>query len=71
MPTYRCQLIVEVFADTPAQLTRAAHAVLRELNPAALGIDADMTIGPVEVDADDSGAFEPVEDGVEDDNQPG
>lgn len=69
MPTYR--FIVEVFADTHAQLTRAAHAVLRELDPAALGIDADMAIGPVEVDADDSGAFVPVEDGVEDDNQPG
>lgn len=61
MPTYRCQLIVEVFADTPAQLDRAAGAVLRELNPARLGIDADMSIGPVEIDADDSGVFLPVE----------
>ncbi|MBU6367920.1 MAG: hypothetical protein KJT01_17025 [Gemmatimonadetes bacterium] len=64
MPTYRCQLIVEVFADTPAQLNRATHAVLRELNPAALGIDADMTIGPVEMDTG-VGVFVPVEDGEE------
>lgn len=71
MPTYRCQLIVEVFADTSAQLDRAAGAVLWELNPARLGIDADLTIGPVEIDADDSGVFEPVEEDEEEDDQLG
>ena len=57
MPTYRCQLTVEVFADTPERLNAAAGAVLRELDPVRLGIDADLTVGPTEIDADDSGVF--------------